>query len=46
MVPEIPSVLMSVASIRRQQAAILRAHLEHLERFMREQDERLAARKL
>lgn len=38
--------LMSVASLRKQQAAILRARVERIERFLREQDERLAARRL
>lgn len=38
--------IMSVASLRRQQAAILRAHIERIDRFVREQDDRLAARRL
>ena len=38
--------LMSVADMRKRQAARIRARIEHIERFMREQDERLARMRL
>ena len=42
----VQSGVMSLSSVRKRQAAQIRAHIERIERFMREQDERMARMRL